>query len=171
MIFSQYIGGMTTELTYPGPPKSWPHIQLLRRIMRANAVLRALHKPHFDALDIPMVEFDLLAALGNTKGLRMKELADAMITTPSNVTRVCSVMESKGLVRRERSSQSDREVIASLTPAGEALFADLFPKTVNFGARVMDASLSAEELRTAADLIGRLLEGLEALASGAPVDE
>ncbi|GMV42936.1 MAG: hypothetical protein AMXMBFR64_46520 [Myxococcales bacterium] len=160
---------MSTDFLYPGPPKTWPHIQLLRRIMRANAVLRALHKPHFDALDIPMVEFDLLSALGNTAGLRMKELADAMITTPSNVTRVCGVMEAKGLVRRERSNQSDREVIASLTPAGEALFAELFPKTVNFGARLMETALTMEELRAAADLLGKLLAGIEP-PEGAGVD-
>ena len=149
---------MASDFMYPGAPKHWSQIQVLRRVMRANARLRDLHQPHFEAEGLPMVEFDLLSTLGNTSGLRMKELAVSMITTPSNVTRVCAVMEEKGLVQRQRSAGSDREVIARLTPKGEALFAKLFPKTVNFSASIINTALTKSEAKQLADLLEKLLQ-------------
>lgn len=153
---------MVARFMYPSPPKSWPQIQVLRLTWRLAAKLRTLHQPHFNDVDMPMAEFDMLSALGNTDGLRMKDLAETMITTPSNVTRVCLAMEKKGLVQRERSVESDREVIARLTPAGEALFADVFPATVNYSARVLNTGLSERELRTLSRLLSKLLDNVHA---------
>jgi DNA-binding MarR family transcriptional regulator len=124
-------------------------------------VLRAEFDEHFAELDLPMIEFDLISALGNTDGLKMKDLAYAMITTPSNVTRVCAVMEEKGLITRERSKASDREVIARLTPAGQKRFRDTFAKTVNQTAAILDSALDKDEQKTLAGLLQRLLDGLE----------
>jgi DNA-binding MarR family transcriptional regulator len=151
---------MSEKFKYAGAPKTWPQVQVLRRIWVAAMTLRAKHEPHFAELNLPMIEFDLLAALGNTDGLRMKDLAHAMITTPSNVTRVCAVMEEKGLITRERSKTSDREVIARLTPTGEKLFHDTFAKTVNHTAAVLDAALDRAELEQLAALLDKLLQGL-----------
>lgn len=107
-----------------------------------------------------MVEFDLLSALGNTEGMRMKDLADVMITTAPNLTRVCDAMEAKGLVERRRSPQSDREVVARLTPEGQKLFEELFPLTVNESARILDEALSKDELVTLSGLLDKLIAGL-----------
>jgi len=79
------------------PARNRSQIRLLRAVMRANAALRDLHKELMSELGTSLTEFDFLAALGNTPGLRMRDLAHAMITTPSNVTRVCAAMEKKGL--------------------------------------------------------------------------
>jgi DNA-binding MarR family transcriptional regulator len=152
---------MADEFLYEGPPRTWPEIQVLRRIWKAGAMLRNLHGPHFDRLGMPLLEFDLLSTLGNTDGFRMKDLAESMMTTPSNVTRVCTAMEKKGLVKRQRSSESDREVIAKLTPKGEALFHKTFPKTVNFSARTLDTALSRKELKELASLLEKLIESVE----------
>lgn len=149
---------MAQDFLYEGPPKTWPELQVLRRVWLAGALFRDLHAAHFDQLGMPMVEFDMLSTLGNTEGRRMKDLAASMITTPSNVTRVCAVMEEKGLVERRRSTESDREVIAKLTPKGEALFHEAFPKTVNFSARMMDTGLSRDEQQTLAALLDKLLK-------------
>jgi DNA-binding MarR family transcriptional regulator len=134
----------------------------MRRIWRAAAQLSDLHQPHFERLDIPMVEFDLLATLGNTEGMRMKDLATTMVTTASNVTRVCAVMEKKGLVKRQRAPNSDREVIARLTDEGQRLFEDLFPKTVNFSAQLIDTALEPEEQKQLASLLEKLVSKVHA---------
>ena len=151
---------MSEKFRHPGPPKTWPQVQILRRVWKAGAALRGKFDTHFAELDLPMIEFDLISALGNTEGLKMKDLAAAMITTPSNVTRVCAVMEEKGLLKRERSKASDREVIASLTPAGEKLFRDTFAKTVNQTAAILDSALDKDDQQTLAALLQRLLDGL-----------
>jgi MarR family 2-MHQ and catechol resistance regulon transcriptional repressor len=146
---------------YRGPPKTWPQIMVLRRIWRAAAKLRELHQPHFERIGMPIGEFDLLSALGNTGGLRMRDLAEAMITTAPNVTRVCSVMEEKGLVKRQRSEVSDREVVARLTPAGEKRFEQVFPQTVNYSAAILDTGLTHKELETLASLLDKLLANVQ----------
>jgi len=130
---------------------------VLRRIWRAAALLKDLHQPHFGRIGLPMLEFDMLAALGNTEGLRMKDLAETMITSAPNVTRVCAAMEAKGLVKRQRSEKSDREVVASLTPEGQKLFEQVFPSTVNYSAAILDTGLSRKELESLASLLEKLL--------------
>jgi len=106
---------------------------------------------------VQITEFDFLAALGNTRGLRMRDLAHAMITTPSNVTRVCAEMEKRGLAVRERSPDSDREVIARLTPAGQQMFEELFMPTARFTQATIDQVLTEDEQRQLATLLERLL--------------
>jgi DNA-binding MarR family transcriptional regulator len=128
--------------------------------MRANAALRDAHKDVLRDIGLSLSEFDFVAALGNTKGLRMKDLARAMITTPSNVTRVCASMEKKGLAVRERSSESDREVIAKLTVEGEAIFERAFPTLVEFTTETMDSALSERDQGVVADALDHLVSTL-----------
>jgi DNA-binding MarR family transcriptional regulator len=92
-----------------GPVRDWPQIRALRLLLRAQARLVEEHRRHLEAKHaLLMTEFDMIAALGNTKGLRMGELASAMITSPGNVTRVAQALEKRGLVARERAPNSDR---------------------------------------------------------------
>ena len=64
------------------PIRDWPQVRLLSAVFRASTALREAHRNLFTESGIGMSEFDLLAALGNTDGLRMKDLAWAMITSP-----------------------------------------------------------------------------------------
>jgi len=139
------------------PARNRSQIRLLRAVMRANAALRDLHKELMSELGTSLTEFDFLAALGNTPGLRMRDLAHAMITTPSNVTRVCAAMEKKGLSVRERSSESDREVIAKLTPEGQALFEKLFPRVAQFTMDTVDRLMPESDQIAVADALDRLI--------------
>src|SRR5262245_55827625 len=102
------------------PVREWPAVRVMRTVLRANAALRDAHEAILNPLGFTLTDFDMIAALGNTEGLRMTELARHMMTSPSNVTRVCKGLEAKGLVTRARSASSDREVLARLTPKGDA---------------------------------------------------
>lgn len=131
-------------------------VRCLRTIMRANAGLRDVHKDFMATLGTNLTEFDFLAALGNTDGLRMKDLARAMISTPSNVTRVCAAMEKKGVAVRERSKESDREVIAKLTDTGQQRFEELFPKIVEFTTATIDELMPEADQAAVAEALERL---------------
>ena len=144
------------------PPRKRSQIRCLRAIMRANAALRDAHKDFMQELGTNLTEFDFLAALGNTNGLRMKDLAHAMITTPSNVTRVCATMEKKGLAVRERSAESDREVIARLTEEGQQRFEELFPRIAHYTTSLMDEVIGADQQRAVADALEQLVAELTA---------
>jgi MarR family 2-MHQ and catechol resistance regulon transcriptional repressor len=140
------------------PVRERPPIRALRMLLRAQARVLDDHRRHIeDTHGLLMTEFDMIAALGNTEGLRMGELANAMITTPGNVTRVAQALEKRGLVARRRAPHSDREVLAHLTPAGEEFFRKHFPGVVAFTTDYMDALLSTAEQQQLAALLTKVL--------------
>ncbi len=56
----------------------------------------------------------------------MGQLARSVVLASADMTRRAKQLEALGLVARERSQASQREVLIALTPAGEALFAGSF---------------------------------------------
>jgi len=142
--------------------KDWPQVRMFRTLMRVNDRILGHHNQQMRKhLGYSASEFDLIAALGNTAGMRMKDLAEAMITSPANVTRVASALEKRGMVERARSQESQREVVARLTPAGEQTFTDMFEKVANFTARSMDAGLTPEEQQRVVDLLQLFLRNTD----------
>src|SRR5262245_24234770 len=116
-----------------GPVREWHQIKAMRLLFRSNARLEEAHRRYLSGRhDLLVTEFDMIAALGNTEGLNMGQLAAAMITTPANVTRVAQSLEKRGFIERKRAPHSDREVLARLTPAGDAFFRAHFIEVVNF---------------------------------------
>ncbi|MER7499292.1 MarR family transcriptional regulator [Nonomuraea pusilla] len=70
--------------------------------------------------DVTINEFDVLYQLWIAPGqrCRMKDLADAVLVTPSGITRMVVRLEERGLVRRV-TEQGRQAVEAELTPEGE----------------------------------------------------
>jgi DNA-binding MarR family transcriptional regulator len=127
--------------------------------LRAHARVIEDHRRYIgDEHDLLMTEFDMIAALGNTGGLRMGDLASAMITSPGNVTRVAQALEKRRLVERNRAPHSDREVLARLTEAGEAFFRKHFLAVARFSSDYMDSALSTAEQKQLAELLSKLLD-------------
>ena len=150
-----------------GPVREWPQIRALRLLLRAQARIVEDHRRHLEAKhELLMTEFDMIAALGNTKGLRMGELASAMITSPGNVTRVAQALEKRGLVERKRAPHSDREVLARLTPAGDEFFRNNFHAVATFSSDYNDRALSTTEQKQLVELLGKLVN--EARVPGKP---
>lgn len=94
-------------------------------------------------------QFDIIATLGNTPGMSYKELGERTLITKGTLTGVIERLEQKGLVVRERSSDDKRSFFVRLTPAGEAVFGDVFPKVVAHGKQLFahygDADFDALE--------------------------
>jgi DNA-binding MarR family transcriptional regulator len=72
--------------------------------------------------DISLVEYEILVRLSERDGhLRMAALADALAHSRSRVTHTVTRMEKAGLVKRSRSDEDGRGIIASLTDKGHDL--------------------------------------------------
>ena len=113
-----------TEAPPPRPPRTWVQLRAMRALLLAAELFRDAHKPLISAADLSFPELDVLLTLGNTQGMRMKDIAGRMMgsSSTSNVTRLCIALEKRHLLMRRRSPESDREVIASLTANGQTLF-------------------------------------------------
>jgi DNA-binding MarR family transcriptional regulator len=72
--------------------------------------------------DISLVEYEILVRLSERDGhMRMAALADALAHSRSRVTHTVTRMEKAGLVKRSRSDEDGRGIIASITDKGHDL--------------------------------------------------
>jgi MarR family 2-MHQ and catechol resistance regulon transcriptional repressor len=101
-------------------------------------------------------EFDVLVQLGVEQPQKMRELAGKTLSTKSNCTRVMKALEAKGLARRERCPESDREVLAWLTPEGEALFERIYPVQYEYLKALYGSRLDEREQEHLIVLLNRL---------------
>jgi DNA-binding MarR family transcriptional regulator len=88
-----------------------------------TAVLRLCGVKMESEVKIPMTWFDVLVQLVETPGgrLRMRDLAELVILSPSGLTRLVDRIEKAGLVVREASREDRRETAVVLTEEGLAL--------------------------------------------------
>jgi MarR family 2-MHQ and catechol resistance regulon transcriptional repressor len=103
-------------------------------------------------------EFDVLVHLGVQQPQKMTELAERTLLTKSNCTRVMKCLERKGLARRERGPESDREVLASLTSEGQALFRRVYPLQYTHLKHRYASRLTDQEQEQLIDLLNRLAD-------------
>jgi DNA-binding MarR family transcriptional regulator len=75
--------------------------------------------------DIGMLEWRVLLVLQRTKALNVRGLAAAAGLDKAAVSRTLTVLKDRGLVSVEQMQSRGRAAIASLTPKGEALCADI----------------------------------------------
>jgi MarR family 2-MHQ and catechol resistance regulon transcriptional repressor len=140
-------------------------LSLLRALHRAYRSVNCADGQHIqDRFGLHQSEFDVLATLGNTDGLSMGEIAQRMLTSPGNVTRLVKKMEERGFVERQRAPWSDRVVIAKLTPEGGTVFEESYPAQVAFLEGLFAGRLEVEQQE-------RLTELLDALASPSGEEE
>lgn len=132
----------------------------------ALRLLRALTEAHQDVMrqserqiaewDLSCSEFDVIATLGNTDGMRMSDLADRTLNTKSNITRVVKDLSERGLANRQRNPDCEREVFVRLSPAGEELFSRTYPQIYRFTQELFDGRLTAQQQRKLIKLLGKL---------------
>jgi DNA-binding MarR family transcriptional regulator len=72
----------------------------------------------------------VLAVTASHEGIRQVDLARLTSIEVSTVSRLVTRLVQLGLVRRNRSAKSSREVIVELAPKGAALFAELAPVAI-----------------------------------------
>lgn len=76
---------------------------------------RELHAEH----DLVLAEYDVLLRLARAdRALRMSDLAERVLMSPSGLTRLVDRLESKGFVRRQTDRVDGRVALASLTEEG-----------------------------------------------------
>ncbi len=133
-------------------------ITLLRTLVRAYQTTKGHDSSLVAKLGISASEFDIIATLGNTDGLRMCDLASKTLMSAPNITRVVKKLEESRLVERTRAVTSDREVLARLTPAGERVFDESYPVVVDGVRAFFDAHLDADEQEQLIELLQKLLD-------------
>ena len=109
--------------------------------------------------DLSLTDYELLVRLSEAPGhrLRMRDLADATLSTRSGVTRAVTRAERAGWVRRVECEDDRRGMNAELTDAGRAKLAAAAPGHVHAVRENLLDLLTAEQLERLAE-IGTLLQ-------------
>ncbi len=137
------------------------HLAAWRAFLNAHAaVIDAIERELVEAGHLPLSEYDVLLALLEAPGhrLRMHELAREVVLSRSGLTRLVDRLEAKGLLMRERSGSDRRGAYAVLTDEGLASVRRTWPLyargIINHFARY----LTDEEVRVLTTALGRVLE-------------
>lgn len=80
-----------------------------------------LYKPFLDKLDLTYTQYITMMVLWEQGQLTVKELGCRLYLDSGTLTPLLKKLEEKGLVNRRRSTADERNLIVSITPAGEAL--------------------------------------------------
>jgi DNA-binding MarR family transcriptional regulator len=148
-------------------------VEVFVNLLRSHArTTRTLSAELLEEHGLTLNDYEALLRLSRVDGgmMRRVDLAEALILTPSGVTRLLDGLERAGLVEKARCDSDARVTYAALTDAGR--------ETVRRASRSHVASIRAhlgerfteEELATLADLLGRLAEDQPASAADCTVD-
>ena len=141
-----------------------PYLPLLRELVRAYQAFERYSAMHVGQLGLTPAQFDVLATLGNTQGMNPKTLGARTLITKGTLTGVVDRMLAKGLVRRDPDPQDGRGQIVRLTPAGQALFEQVFPAHGRHLRRVFEG-IAAPELEHAERALHAIREAFERAAA------
>ena len=131
---------------------------------RSKRALRPLRLP-------PLTWYDVLWGLEQApeQRLRMSELADKVVLSRSNLTRLVDRLEEAGLVARERSAEDRRGAYAVLTEPGRDLRTRMWPPYQAAIRELFESRLSETEADLMATILRRLLDAAHDVAPERPV--
>ena len=86
----------------------------------AKEIVKA-YKPYLDELDLTYTQYITMMALWEHKQLRVKDVGKCLFLDSSTLTPLLKRLEEKGYIARRRSCDDERDLIVTITEAGEAL--------------------------------------------------
>lgn len=112
------------------------------------------YKPYLDEIDLTYTQYIVMMVLWEKKTLNVKELGECLFLDSGTLTPLLKKMEAKGLLTRKRSAQDERNLIVTITDAGE----QLKEKAVTVPENMMKCSnLEPEEAATLYRLLYKML--------------
>jgi len=78
-----------------------------------------LYERHLSGAQLTSAQFSILVLLDEKPDVTMNELARALVMDRTTLLRATRPLQREGLVRKERSANDTRQLVFSLSPAGQ----------------------------------------------------
>lgn len=150
-----------TTSSAPAGELTEPELAAWRGFLRAHAhLVRELDANLRDAHDLSLSAYGVLVQLASApdRRMRMSELADSVVLTPSGLTRLVDRLCREGLVERSRCPSDARGSFAVLTERGAERFAEARGAHLDGVRRLFLSHFSAAELRRLGEQWERLTD-------------
>lgn len=99
--------------------------QLCFALYAASNAMTRLYRDKLEPLGLTYPQYLVLLVLWEQDGVAVKEIGQRLHLDSGTLTPMLKRMEQAGLIQRRRSSADERQVDIFLTPAGQALKADI----------------------------------------------
>ena len=133
--------------------------QLCFPLYAASKEIVRRYKPLLDPLDLTYTQYITMMALWEHQSLSVSELGECLYLNSATLTPVLKRLEAKGYISRRRSTEDERSVIVSITPAGMELQDKALQVPYQMGSCI---SLGQSEALALKQLLDKLLESFDA---------
>jgi len=161
---------MTETLSSTELPKAGPTIQgrAWRALLEAHTELIARIEEEFKAhTPIELQHYDVMFHVSEAEeGLRMTDLAGAVLLTKSGLTSLVDRMEAADLIERRPDPRDRRATRIHLTSAGEEKLAVASQHHRNVVRRIWTSRVTEEEAAVVVEALARVRQGLREDRSG-----
>jgi len=144
-------------MIYESPVKMQkpPFLALIRGLARCYQSFESYSAHHVRTIDLTPCQFDIVATLGNTLGMSFRDLGEKTLITKGTLTGVIERLKEKNIVQCQADPKDGRSQIVSLTEAGEALFAKVFPAHIAHMAQAF-AQFDEAEIEAMRQMLAKL---------------
>ncbi len=132
-------------------------VDIFRNIMRGRHLLYSKASNVAENIGLHAAEMNVIDILGKFGPIPMGRLSTETFISPSNTTNTVKKLERSGLVERQRSATSDREVNVTLTGNGRAVFRKCYPRILSTVYAHMVERLTLGEIKLLAKVLRKLV--------------
>lgn len=97
------------------------HNQICFPLYACSREIIKQYKPFLDEIDLTYTQYIAMMVLWDKKAMNVKAMGEILYLDSGTLTPVLKKLESKGLVTRQRSTTDERNLVVTITDAGEAL--------------------------------------------------
>ncbi|MGE1061103.1 MarR family transcriptional regulator [Megasphaera paucivorans] len=115
------------------------------------------YRPYLKKLDLTYTQYITMMVLWEKQEINIKELGDSLYLDSGTLTPLLKKLESKGYLKRSRLPEDERNVMVTLTQAGNDLRREARDIPGKMGTCV---KLSQDEIQKLRNLLHKLLETL-----------
>lgn len=121
-------------------------LKTLTILYRSVNALTNVIKDDVGQYGLNVTEFGVLEALYHKGTLSVQAIVDKVLIANSSMSYVLSKLEDKALIKKQKSSQDKRQFHISITPKGQSLLDDMYPKHVQSLRQKLNVLTAEEEI-------------------------
>ena len=115
------------------------------------------YKPYLDKIDLTYTQYITMMVLWEKKTVNVKTLGECLYLDSGTLTPVLKKLESKGYITRMRSTEDERNLVVTITEAGEALKDQAIEVPASIGSCV---NLTKEEAQILYNLLYKIIQNV-----------